>query len=274
MVALEDFSSPHPIVRIFDSGGKLTSVIPVTIPESDWIGVRGAAHGLNGVTAICGYAKDRNAHAAGFIALALNSNDGTLQRVIRTEPYWPSAVTIAPDGSIWTKGAEFEGFKQTYSKTDNGILRHFDPSGRVIGSFLPQSTLSRGEMFRGIDQMASNARRVGWYVGRGAKAYFEVVKDRLETYPPLAQDESRHEQISGLAITGDGHVFITKSDGSASRLYVLNRESRTWDPVVPPEGGSPPATGWLMGGSGNNIVLRTTEPSRLRRFAVGKGDAR
>jgi len=271
-VALEDFSSARPIVRLFDSSGQRTGVIPVSIPEADWIGVRAVAHGLNGVTAICGYAKDRDAHAAGFFALALN--DGKMERIVRTEPYWPSAVTIAPDGSIWTEGAEFEGTKKTFSKTDNGILRHFDPSGHLIGSFLPQSSLSRDEMFRGIDQMASNARRVGWYVGRGAKAYFEVVKDRLETYPPLAQDESRHERISGLAITNNDHVFISKSDGVDSRLYVLNRESRTWDPVAVPEGGSPPATGWLMGGSGNSVVLRTAEQSRLRRFGVAEGDSR
>ncbi len=54
------------------------------------------------------------------------------------------------------------------------------------------------------------------------------------------------------------------------QLYSLDRQARSWFPVKVPEAGSPAATSWLLGGSGNTLVFKTTDGSRLlRRFEMG-----
>lgn len=272
LVAIENNRSALPVVRIFDAEGQQTAFTSVKIPGADWIDVRRAAHGVGGTIAICGSAKDSGADVGGFLALA--SADGTIRSLVRTEPYVPTAVTVSPDGTIWTKGAEFVPVKRTPTKTDSGIIRHFDASGNLLAKFLPQSSLSRRELFFGIDQLASNSARIGWYQGRGATTYFEVEHDRLERYPAVyTENIEGPESISGLTLTEDGRVFVTKSaNGNNPELYMLNRESRSWSPVVLPAGGSPATTNWLLGGTGNILVFKTIEQSGwLRRFVHSSG---
>lgn len=269
LVAVETNRSVHPVVRVFDEQGQQTTEMAVKIPGADWIDVRSAAHGVRGAIAICGSAKDSGGRVAGFLTLA--SADGKIQNLIRTEPYVATAVTVSQDGTIWTKGAEFEPVKRTPSKTENGILRHFDASGNLLAKFLPQSSLSRRELFLGIDQLASNSSRVGWYMGRGATTYFEVVHDRLERYPTVETESvDSLEFTSGLTITEDDRVFVTKDvKGNNPELHMLDRESGRWNRIAIPAGGSPAATNWLLGGTGNILVFRTTaEFSCIRRFEV------
>jgi hypothetical protein len=219
--------------------------------------------------AICGSASDSAGHAAGFFAVA--SADGKLETIVRTEPYVPTAVSIAPDGSIWTKGAEFVPVKRTAAKTDRGVIRHFDRTGKFLGDFLPQSSLSRAQLFLGIDQLASNSKRIGWYQGQGAAGYFEVVRDRVDRYPivNLAADEEG-AQISGLTVLENDAVFVTRSvRGSDPEVYVLRRDSGNWARITPPAQGPPETTNWLLGGSGNMLVFKTmAQSSWLRRFEV------
>lgn len=269
LVAIEKNPSALPVIRVFDQEGRQAAEIAVKIPGADWIDVRSAAQGVRGTIAICGSAKDSEARVAGFLALA--SADGKIQSLIRTEPYVPTAVTISQDGTIWTKGAEFEPVKRTPAKTDNGILRHFDASGTLLAKFLPQSSLSRRELFLGIDQLVSNSSRVGWYMGRGAITYFEVFHDQIERYPAVeVENVEGQEFISGLTITDDNRVFVTKDiRGNNPELYMLNRASRRWTMIEVPAAGSPAATNWLVGGMGNTLVFRTTAGfGCLRRFEV------
>jgi hypothetical protein len=269
VVAIEGNRSTVPIVRVFDAEGRQVTVVAVKRPGADWISIARAARGVGGLIAICGSAKDSGAHVAGFLAFA--GANGKITTLVRTEPYVPTAVSVSPDGTVWTKGAEFVPIKRTPSKTESGIIRHFDASGKPLAEFLPQSSLNRRELFLGIDQLASSLTRVGWYQGRGAVAYFEVVKDRLERYATVETDATEGaESISGLTITEDGRVFVTKStNGNNPELYMLDREARRWNRVSLPAGGVPPTTNWLLGGSSNILIFKTTEAShRLRRFQI------
>ncbi len=187
---------------------------------------------------------------------------------------------MAPDGSIWMKGVEYLPVERKPSKTQNGILRHFDKSAKPIASFLPQSGFTPRELFGGIDQLAVNSTRAGWYNGGGATLYFEVTGDRVERYPVVQRNASEGDkipgvavqsyQISGLTITDDDSVFVTSSiNGRDPKVFTLNRSSRSWLPVTLPEDGSPPLTNWLLGGSGNVLVFKTTQQSSwLRRLEV------
>jgi hypothetical protein len=264
LVSVEGSPSASPLVWIFDQEGRQIAQITVSIPDANYIEVRDAAHGVNGLTAICGAANDSAGHRAGFLALV--SADGKMKSLIRTEPYSPTAVVIAPDDSIWMKGVEYLPVERKPSKTQNGILRHFDESGKLIGSFLPQSGFSLTELFGGIDHLAANSTRVGWYNGGGATSYFEVVGGQVDRYsvvPPRGDQISgptmQKDQIFGLTIADDEHVFVSSSvSGRDPKLFTLDRLSRSWVPVTLPEDGTPPLTSWLLGGTGKVLVFRTT----------------
>ena len=175
VVAIEANRSALPVVRLFDAAGQQIAVVSVRLPGADWVSVSRAAHGVGGLIPICGSAKDSEAHVAGFLALA--AADGKIATLVRTEPYVATAVSVAPDGTIWTKGAEFVPIKRTPSKTERGILRHFDSSGKLLAEFLPQSGLSRRELFLGVDQLTSTSTRVGWYLNN-AQAHLSPCESR------------------------------------------------------------------------------------------------
>jgi hypothetical protein len=268
VVAIEHNRTSAPVVRIFGEDGVQINAIAIEIPGANYIEVRRAAHGGDGATAICGAARDGDGHIAGFLALV--SARGQIQRLVRTEPYSPTAVTIAPDGTIWMKGAEYVPVKRVPSKTNAGIIRHLDASGKELGAYLPQSDLTWHQLFLGIDRLVANSRRVGWYNGQGAITYFEVVDGRIERYPAVPLENIETDEISGLAITDDDQVFVTRSvRGDYPELLVLDRASRSWNSVATPRAGPPETTSWLIGGGGKTLVFKTVEQSNwLRRFEV------
>ncbi len=276
LISIEGNLSGSPLVWVFDGEGRQLAQIQVKIPDANYVEVRGASHGTNQITAICGAANDSEGHRAGFLALA--STNGRIESVVRTEPFSPTAVVIAPDGSIWMKGVEYLPIERKPSKTRNGILRHFDQFGHLMASFLPQAEFTLMELFGGIDQLVANSTRVGWYNGAGATSYFEVAGDQVERYPALqreAQESEKipgtpkqHHQISGLAITEDNHVLVTSSINTKNpRVFTLDRPSQSWLPLMLPDGGGPPLTNWLLGGTGNMFVFKLAgQPSsHLRR---------
>ncbi len=269
LIAISGNASVSPVVLVFDAGGRQTASIPVTIPQANRVLVRRAARGIDGSVAICGSATDPEGHVASFLMVA--SADAKIHSIIRLEPYNASAVTVAPDGTLWMKGTQVDGIKRALSQTQRGIIRHFDISGKLLAEFLPQSTLKTKNLLLGIDELASSTTRVGWYLGRNAAGYFEVEGGRLERYPPIdAEGTDTGVTVSGLTITEDGAVFVTRSvHGNNPQLYTLDRKAGKWTIVAVPAGGEPAATSWLLGGSGNTLVLKTTEQaSRLRRFEV------
>jgi hypothetical protein len=269
LLTVENNRSPRPLLLMFNDQGQRALETSITIPGSDWVDVYGVAHGVGGVTAICGLAKDAGAHVAAFLALA--SPSGSIRKIVRTEPYVATAVAVAPDNTIWTKGTEYDSATRKPAKTDNGILRHFDVSGAILAKVLPQSALTARELYFGIDQLACNSTRVGWYMGRGAKDYFEVVNDRLERFPVIkTENADSPEFVSGLTITDEDAVFVTKDfSGHDPELYGLDRVSRSWSRVAVLPSGAPATTNWLVGGSRNTLVFRTTAGfGCLRRFEV------
>lgn len=264
VVALEANPSIAPVVRIFDSDGRLTVSITLSIPQADWVLINRAAHGSGGSIAMCGLTKDAHEHSAGFLALA--GAGGQIQTLIRTDPFIPASVVVAPDGSIWAVGTEFDSASQTLRASDKGVIRHFDGSGKPLADFLPQSSLNRRNILVGPNGLVANSSRVGWYEGIGAAGYFEVVNGKVEQYPAIDVTRVQGVTVSGLTISEDGRVFVTRSlHGNNPQLYSLDRHARSWISLKTPETGTPAATGWLLGGSGNILVFKTTEGSRLLR---------
>jgi hypothetical protein len=189
--------------------------------------------------------------------LAIVSPGGLSEKLIRTEPYEPVSVIVAPDGTVWTRGVERGGEKSVPAKTDRGVLRHFDHSGTLLGEFIPQSLLPPDALRGGLDRLACSASRVGWYVARPlAKTYYEIHAGKLVSYPALAIAPG--ESLNGLAIMDNDRVYISRDRaGSNDEVYRLDREHDRWNQVNLHVHGATDTTNLVLGGSGNTLVVKS-----------------
>ncbi len=77
---------------------------------------------------------------AGF---ALVDKTGNQIRIVETQPYRPSQVCFAPDHSIWMFGDQWNSKAQP--DADFMTFRHYSRDGKLLGSFVPRSTLPAWE---------------------------------------------------------------------------------------------------------------------------------
>jgi hypothetical protein len=272
-ISIEAKTSPDP--NIFISSNQGIAVLPLRIPGAVWTQNRGIARGADGTIAVCGDAKDSNGKPWAYLAFFFpNSAQPT---VVHTEPYHATAVSVAPDGSVWTKGVDVKplatpsagtGLFKYDRQSGNGILRHFARSGASLGSAITQSGLSPRQALWG-ELIASSADRVGWcqYCGFSVGAprqggyYFEVFADgsvNKTALPAVAEGET----IDALAITDGGHVLITKSvHGTNAQLFALDRKSGTWQPAQFPAIGFEGTGYYMLGAIGNQAAFWTNGTS-------------
>jgi hypothetical protein len=196
--------------------------------------------------------------------LAWTSADGQTQRMIRTEPYFPYEVAVAPDGSIWTLGFEMVNLdpKDPAVNKEAHALRHFDRGGNLIGSAFPQSQFDRYQRTR-LDQglLAVGRDRLGWYGPReGEATYTEISLDTMtmKQYSGSAGDASKFYFAEGLALTDSGiaSISIDYHSPDARTNYVLDRTSSKWLPVSVPLMGGFKFTPALIGSDGDSLVFK------------------
>ncbi len=196
--------------------------------------------------------------------LAWTSADGQTQRMIRTEPYFPYEVAVAPDGTIWTLGFEMVNLnlKDPAVNKEAHVLRHFDRGGNLIGSAFPQSQFNHYQQFR-LDQglLVANRDRLGWYGPReGEATYTEISLDTMtmKQYSGSAGDASKFYLAEGLALTDSGtaSICIDYHSPSARTNYVLDRTSSKWLPVSVPLMGGFKFTPALIGSDGDSLVFK------------------
>jgi hypothetical protein len=261
LVARSDTDS---VIHFWNGQGQ-ESVLTLSIPGASSVRVRAAAHGPSGGV-ICGWTVDPVGQASDFLALV--SSDGLTTKIIRTGPYAPRSVAIAPDGTLWTVGYEWPRPKPLSS--NGGVVRHFDSSGNQIGAFIPESSLTRSELGLGIDSLVASSDRVGWYPGRGSH-YFEVsFSGKVQQYPGI--QATGRAGVLGLALINNGSVFATTdSDGVGEArqvLLTLDRLQGTWSAPQLPSGGDPPTSVFVLGSQGNQFVMATRDSHVVRFFTV------
>ena len=159
---LDDTSEAAPVLRAFDRDGKQVLNLLITIPDVKFIQVFDYARGFDGSLAISGTGYSGDGRAAAFLTWI--SSDGQQQKVVRTSPYVAYVVGVATDGTIWTAGWEI--VDGVLVNPNHDMIRHFDPSGRLLGSFIPRSSL---KVYENRVHPAERSHlvvshdRVGWY---------------------------------------------------------------------------------------------------------------
>ena len=249
----------------FNRDGRPISSAGFSIPEAFKTSIDGFARGADGTVALCGQSYASDGRGAPFIALI--SADGDPQRVIRTEPYMPAVVAVAPDGTLWTVGHElnFDSHSEKGVNREAGVLRHYDRNGKSLGAFIPRSSIKDISHFTlPFSMLAATADRVGWLHydvrGRAPGAYIEISRDGNVSSYPLPQPQGAQPyflDLGGMAITDAGDVFavvnnFTNKQPSSFTLVVLNRSEGLWLPVRMPVSAS---SARLYGSNGNELAF-------------------
>jgi hypothetical protein len=197
--------------------------------------------------------------------LAWISVDGKTQRLVPTTPYFPYMLSVAPDGTVWTIGHEMINGdpKAPGLEPDAGVLRHFDGTGKLLGSALPQSRFKTPhEKFRlHSGFLVAKGDRLGWYgprEGNGQYVEISTATMAVQSYPGLQPAPSRYDRACGLAVSDSGVVTVQIEDRSplARATYSFDRATSKWVPLQVPAIGGYNFTPILAGTDGESLVFR------------------
>lgn len=201
-----------------------------SLPNTTRIWVHGFDLDSAGTLVFSGMTYSSEGRLAPFIAIKGNADKTAT--LIGTFPYFPYAISVAPDGSIWTVGGETINGRTSGPGIDPnaGVLRHFDRSGRLIGSALPQSALkATGRIVDGF--LVATATKVGWYSSTtGPGVYVEMTPD-LKTQNAYAgmPGPAGSGQVLGFVLTESGEAYLTWNVPKLSRTtYQLDRSANRW----------------------------------------------
>jgi hypothetical protein len=105
LIAIENQNAATPIIHMYDETGQEMLPIAFSIPGAQAIHIQGFSRGSDGTFAVAGWIAGQDLRPKeGFLSLV--SPDHRTIQTTRPAPYFPAAVTIAPDGTLWTMGAE------------------------------------------------------------------------------------------------------------------------------------------------------------------------
>jgi hypothetical protein len=196
--------------------------------------------------------------------LAWISADGKMQYLIPTRPYFAQMVGVAPDGTVWTIGYEMINLdtKAPGLDPEAGVLRHFDRSGRLISSALPQSQFKTPrEQFRlSSGLLVAKGDRLGWYAPREENGQYVEVSTRtmaVTDYSGVKPTLARHFMADGLAVSDSGVVTVQIEDNStlARTTYSFDRATAKWIPLAVLSLGGYRFTPILAGNDGDSLVF-------------------
>ncbi len=257
-LTIEGHSTGAPILRIYDPSGMEAERVGVQIPGGEGIVLTSHrfTRSARGYVAFAGTAYGDGDRAGGFLAIL--SPDRTSQRVVRTEPYVPFAITFASDGTIWTAGLlKDDSGRDVGDAASYLMIQRFDIQGRPLRGAVPRSTFPGLETPVGGSFFVNSKDRVGWGSPL-AHRYMEFSLDGtlLASYPfPFSLAE-----VSGVALCDDDTLWMSvksqpdpKSPGpQQSALASFDRATGTWH-----QGATRPFT-HLYGCSGNTLITTTT----------------
>lgn len=197
--------------------------------------------------------------------IAILDTSGNQARVIETEPYKPSQVCFAPDHSLWMFGDKQRSDDLPIS--DFMTFRHYAQDGKLLGSFVPRSTLPDWQgagsdqvlaPFLGLWRLRAAKDRIGaaLLVGPSKQVWVELSLDG-RFIGQWAFTSTVHEAVMPAAYDSNGALYgIRWTDRQRTGVSVFNKSTATWNPVP-----SLPS-GQLLGADGTRLVYQSGDQLR------------
>jgi hypothetical protein len=266
-----------PSLYMFDRAGQQVFSAMVQIPLVDETRLADFAAAPDGSLWACGWSYSRSGQRADFLAHLTDHGAG--MEVIRTTPYQPYELSVAPDGTVWTIGYERHPSSSIgeVGKVDftRDMLRHFDSSGKPLASAIP---LSSAENVVGTQMgfLSANQERVAWFSPRGdGNSYveFSPATGTLSAYPTPPTTGTRDFALA-FVLTPRGRAFVVMRhptvDGPNRTLYEFNRSAKEWMEIHPPVTYNGKLVD-LVGNDGESLVFRgPPDKSRLTVLALAQ----
>ncbi|HXG35066.1 MAG TPA: hypothetical protein VNJ11_17000 [Bryobacteraceae bacterium] len=235
LVALDDSNVAVPVVKLFGRDGYLKRRVPIAIEGAARVNVYAVAHGRDGSVAATGSAYSSDGRGA--VWLALTAPDGNTQRVIRTNPFVPWQIAIAPDGACWAAGYE----KQADGRVskEHLMLRRFGPSGVQTGAYWPRSLFQTRPQYlhpTNYAMMVAGPDRMGWY-SNATNEYVEWSLDGQMLVRLPGPELRNNDEVNGLGFCRDGAVYLSVSrilkrpGPGKSSVWTATPASGAWFPV-------------------------------------------
>ncbi|HVN06466.1 MAG TPA: hypothetical protein VMT86_18735, partial [Bryobacteraceae bacterium] len=226
LLGIEGDRSDAPVIFSIGRDGQADRT-ELALANARYISVIGLAGAENGAVAAIGTALSEDGRAVSFLALI--SPDRQRRVVVRLQLYLPKAVAAAPNGVTWTAGWVWDG--ETVSQ-DN-LIERFDSSGKLLG-LIPVSThgrwSSRDEDAAENSVLRSSRDRVGWLTNANQYIEFDLNGHELGRYPPPPGPPPQAFE-SSMALSASNDVLVGTKDGHKMKLWLLDRQSRSWAPV-------------------------------------------
>ncbi len=257
-------SSLPPSFHVLDRDGQLISRATLNAPGASQFWYSDFDRGTDGVIVFAGGAYSFDGQVTPFIAWI--SPNGQTSQIMRTAPYYAYKISVAADGTFWTLGYEMIKHDAKAPELDPKapVLRHFDATGKIIGSAIPQSQLGKAGRFRIVSaKLIATNGRVAWYSlfkGQGKYVEFEVDSMLVHEYPgpTLTDDPLAEVLVAGLTSTDDGTVAVSIQDLSprARSTYVFDRGTSKWVPLHVPSIGKYNYEPYLSGSDHESLVFQ------------------
>jgi hypothetical protein len=212
----------------------------------------------SGINVYSGAVLDRGGRAA-FTALAVSNDgrpaallivtgaNGTIERIIRTNPYLMMQVAVAGDGSIWGLGYNCE-IGAGLSTAE--VIHRYREDGTVLGRYVSRREIeARGgprshpalSVTYGTAAIVASNDRVGAFLPE-ASLWIEFSLDgallnKATVAAPSPAVENSEEFFQGVYMTSDHRVLAVSRSGPKTRLLDLDRDSQAWRlHTTPPRG--------------------------------------
>lgn len=231
-------------VYAFDRSGQLKFRTPIQPPQAVRIIVDDIAAAPDGTFAVAAGTFGPKGEMASVLAF-LNTA-GEVTRYVRLEPSTGVFnLCFAPDGTLWALVRVFDqSFKEL---AQYNMLRHFDASGRLVGSALPRSTFAAnsgrfpaeaGHLFASRDRIAVFAPEMGTWTELSLSG---EITGHWKLPLPFQSSVRTLNRFAGAVLTPENDIYIALQDStvngkSTSAMYRFDRTTATFGPRVPPPG--------------------------------------
>lgn len=182
------------------------------------------------------------------ILLLFDASSGK-SRMIDTGTFVPSHPVIADSGFIFSAGWVAESLRNE-SSSDFGLIRVYDPTGKMIREVLPKSTfgLTSNQLLVDHAKLSANAT--------GMVAFFPALNEVLQLSSPTASPQrwrgpGKYAAPAGAAILScgdEGILLRVLVSQQRVELKRMDRVSGAWSTMQVPSGNAPggiaPSLAW------------------------------